>query len=106
MTIVATRGDNRKEAVQVVTATAACRTLAAPTGGVAAPATFQMLVKKSGVPLANAFTVVGRWVLCSPLRCCALRAVLCCPLSDAQHALCLKQPGQGCRVSPKSPMCS
>ena len=39
----AMRGDKRTETVQVVAATAPCRTLAAPAGGVASPATFQVL---------------------------------------------------------------
>ena len=80
--IVATRGDSLKETVQVVTATAPCLTLEGPTGAVAALATFQMLLKKSGVPLANAFTVVGR---CGG-------STHTWPVNDlqpAQHAACL-----------------
>ena len=65
----AMRGDKRTETVQVVAATAPCRTLAAPAGGVASPATFQMLFKKSGEPLANSFTVVGALPAAALLHC-------------------------------------
>jgi hypothetical protein len=58
VSLLATRG-TVSEAVAVVTATAPCRTMAQAPAGAATPETFQLLVKKSSVPLANSYTVVG-----------------------------------------------
>ena len=47
------------ETVAVIKATRPCRTMATAPAGNTAPETFQILVKKSSVPLANSFTVVS-----------------------------------------------
>ena len=44
--------------LQVIAATPPCSTTLKAAGSIAAADTFQILVKKSGVPLANSFTVV------------------------------------------------
>ena len=53
------------ETVQVVAATAPCSTMVKKSAGAAAPQTFQILVKKSGVPLANSFVVVSFTSACA-----------------------------------------
>ena len=47
------------ETVRVVAATPPCSTMDKAPASAAAPETFQILVQKSSVPLANSFTVVG-----------------------------------------------
>ena len=58
VSLFAARG-TASETVQVVAATAPCSTMVKAPTSAATPDTFQMLVKKSSVPLANSYTVVG-----------------------------------------------